>query len=73
MARMARLFSRAKRSSNAVTPVMNHMTYEYPLSAASRNEWSTPAGVIIDGACYSLEGEPLPYPPSVHFGGNGQL
>ena len=51
---------------------MDHATYEYPVDPGSRNEWSTPAGVIIDGACYQLEGEPLPYAPSVHFGGNGQ-
>lgn len=61
-----------RRAASAVRSVMDHATYEYPLDPGSRGEWSTPAGVIIDGACYQLEGEPLPYPPSVHFGGNGQ-
>ena len=42
---------------------------EYP---AGREEWSTAAGVVIDGAVYSLEGEPPPRVPSVHVGGNGQ-
>lgn len=29
-------------------------------------------GVFIDGVPYRLEGEPPPYPPSVHIVGSGQ-
>jgi hypothetical protein len=48
------------------------MVIEYPVDPMGRNELSSPAGVIIDGACYALPGEPAPYKPSVHVTGNGQ-
>lgn len=44
----------------------------YPIDPYGRGDGSTLAGIIIDGVCYRLEGEPAPYPPSVHLTGNGQ-
>ena len=51
----------------------NHAAYEYAVDPFGRNEYSTPAGVVIDGFVYTLEGEP----PVAHgnwggFRGNGQ-
>lgn len=68
---MARLFSR-RAKANPVTPVVNHATYEYPVSPGLRGDGSCAVGVIIDGAVYALAGEPPPGRPSVQFGGNGQ-
>lgn len=64
------MFGWFKRSANRAGPGV--ITVEYPVDPGGRGEWSTAAGVVIDGAVYRLEGEPAPYPPSVHMGGNGQ-
>ena len=51
---------------------MAGMTVEYAVDPLGRNEWSCAAGVVIDGAVYTLQGEPPTGKPSVHVGGNGQ-
>lgn len=65
----------ARRSQRAFgrkakpAPATGGITVEYPVIPARRNEWSTPGGVVIDDVCYQFQGEPKPYPLSVHFGG----
>jgi hypothetical protein len=61
-----------KRSANRGKAPGVIITTEVSADPAGRGEWSTPVGVIIDGAAYSLEGEPAPMMPTVHYGGNGQ-
>jgi hypothetical protein len=48
-------------------PASNGIGAGYPVDPSGRNEWSTAGGVIIDGAVYALQGEPKPYPQSVHL------
>jgi hypothetical protein len=43
------------------------MTIEYALNGPGNRE-STPAGVIIDGAVYRLQGEPPPAKAGIWFG-----
>lgn len=33
---------------------------EYPADSLGRGEWSTALGIVIDGAGYTLQGEPPP-------------
>ena len=62
---LRRLFKAAAAKADTVTVV-------HPVDPVGRNEWSCAAGVVIDGVVCRLEGEPAPYAPSVHVGGNGQ-
>lgn len=46
---------------------MNAIAWVYPVLP----EGGTPMGVIIDGACYALEGEPALTPPEGFKFGHG--
>jgi len=63
------LKKRAKGPFKAA-PAASGASYAY---AVNRNEWSTAAGVVIDGVVYRLAGEPPTAPCGTSgFKGNGQ-
>ena len=67
-----RLLKRAKGPYKAAQAAAG-VTYAYAVNPFGRNEWSTAAGVVIDGVVYRLAGEPPTAPcGTTGFKGNGQ-